>query len=70
MSINIDVPNLDAETEDDLRQFGKDLTLLATYATCKANAMFNRKSSLIEMARLDEEYCERLYETLPPKWRW
>jgi len=71
-STGLNVPNLDDMTIDphELRQFGRDLTTLASYALTKANAMDNRKAGKIAIAQLDEQRCEQLYNTLPPEWRW
>lgn len=68
----IDVPNLDDATTDpkELWEFGRRLTLLAGYAAMKAQAMSNRAAGKIELAQLDEDYCQRMYESLPQEWRW
>jgi hypothetical protein len=68
----LDVPNIDDATIDpeELRQFGRNLTRLGSYALYKANAMESRLAGNIEMALIDERNCERLYNTLPPEWRW
>jgi hypothetical protein len=67
----IDVPNLDGGINpDELRQLGRDLTRLASYALSKANAMDNRLVGKIAHAELDERHCEAIYNTLPPSWRW
>jgi hypothetical protein len=67
------VPNLDAESRLDwseLDLLSKDLTRLARYAGLKASAMRNRLGGKITLALIDEEECERIYNTLPVTWRW
>jgi hypothetical protein len=74
-TIQIDVPNLDdggvgIEYARELRQLSRDLTKLARYCCFKANAMQGRLKGHISLALLDEAECERIYNTLPPDWRW
>ena len=63
MSIQIDVPNLDAVIDPtELIEFARDLTRLARYSSVKANAMRNRLDGRISFALLDEYECECIYK--------
>jgi hypothetical protein len=68
--VNLDVPNLDAMTAEELFELGSELHRLAGYADSKALAMRYRLAGKIELAQRQERRCEAIYNTLPPSWRW
>jgi hypothetical protein len=68
MSMNI--PNLDAMTPEELREFSDRLTSLAQYASLKADAMERRALGKINDAIRAEAICEQIYQMLPDEWRW
>ncbi len=65
--LNIDEFSVDVAY---VRELARNLETLAAYATQKAQAMTYRTSGDITRARWHEAVCERLYENLPPNWKW
>jgi hypothetical protein len=61
------VPNIDDTSIEpkDLREYSRALARLARYTNAKAAAMES-----ITLAQNSELECERIYNTLPPDWRW
>jgi hypothetical protein len=66
------VPNInDTSIEPKvLREYSRALARLARYTNAKAAAMDYRLGGSITLAQNSELECERIYNTLPPDWRW
>ena len=81
-----EIPNLDAQTESDLRLLASMLyeygsihinklirerhQIVAQYCLTKAEAMNFRVNGLIDAALKYEKVCDGLYDQLPADWRW
>lgn len=68
--VTFEVPNLDCESADDLRQLGVVFRLLAEYSERKARAVDSRKRGDIQDALDDEKLAEMTYKRLPEWARW
>jgi hypothetical protein len=66
----MNVPNIDAMTDDELREFSDHASTLAQYVSTKLLAMSTRKDGRINEAIRIEAHLERLYQILPIEWRW
>ncbi len=69
--------NLDGMPREELRAFCHthlgtkgDLGTLAIYARISLMARRARLDGRIEDAVRGEKHCDRIYESLPPAWRW
>jgi hypothetical protein len=66
----MNVPNLDAMTEDELSEFSGHVSTLSQYVAMKCLAMSTRKDGRIADAIRIEAHLEKLYQLLPKEWRW
>ena len=62
--------NPDAMDPADLMRVAGELHRLARYCEIKAIAMRERADGDIATALAVEELADRLYEKIPPDWRW
>ena len=67
---NIEVPNLDAMSNEELGQLQEVYYMLSLYASCKISAKSYRENGQITKALANEKYCENVYKRLPMWARW
>jgi hypothetical protein len=67
---DLSIPNLDAMTDQELRECSGHFSTLAQYASLKGMAMNSRKNGRVADAIRTEAYLEKLYQLLPTEWRW
>jgi hypothetical protein len=67
---SFNVPNLDAMTPDELREFCDQTQHLSMYANLKAQAIEQRATGRINDALRAEAICEQIYQMIPDEWRW
>jgi hypothetical protein len=63
-------PNLDAMSDDELREFIDTCGRLESYARAKRLALVQRAHGYILQATTLERECDRIYKTLPESARW
>lgn len=66
----MNVPNLDAMTNEELGEFSNAVERLATLARTMERARVMRAHGNIEDALREEQYAERLFARLPAEWKW
>jgi hypothetical protein len=68
--ITFEVPSLDCQWPDELRELGASLEMLANYCRIKAAAMSHREAGRLDIALRLESWCDRIYSQLPEWARW
>lgn len=66
----MNIPNIDAMSAGELRNFARDCTRLAAYAARMAVAKDLRHGGSITAAKMQEDQCRAIRLALPAEWVW